>query len=96
MLTIPLQAVPSQTLNVRLGGQQCNLSLRTLTTGLHIDVAVDNVPICSTVACFDRNKIIGMVYLGFVGDLMFEDTQGVTDPVYTGLGDRYQLRYIEP
>lgn len=95
MLTIPLLAAPSQTLNVRLGGQQCNLRIYTLATGLHIDVAVDNAPVCSCIPCFNLNKIIGLKYLGFIGDLMFEDTQGLTDPVYTGLGARYQLRYVE-
>ena len=34
-------------------------------------------------------------YLGFVGDLMFSDTQGTSDPSSPGLGTRYLLMYIE-
>jgi hypothetical protein len=34
-------------------------------------------------------------YLGFIGDLSFTDTQGTSDPVYTGLGSRFVLLYLE-
>ena len=34
-------------------------------------------------------------YLGFVGDLMFADTQGASDSSYDGLGTRYLLVYLE-
>jgi hypothetical protein len=35
-------------------------------------------------------------YLGFIGDLAFFDTQGMTDPDWTGLGSRYILGYFFP
>jgi hypothetical protein len=34
-------------------------------------------------------------YLGFVGDLMFQDLQGTDAPTYDGLGSRFQLVYLD-
>ena len=45
--------------------------------------------------CEDRNRIVRDLYLGFVGDLCFMDTQGTTDPVSPGLGLRYVLVYLD-
>ncbi|HEY6019613.1 MAG TPA: hypothetical protein VIY48_06855 [Candidatus Paceibacterota bacterium] len=62
---------------------------------LFIDVAVDNVPIVSCVPCLNLQRVINADYLGFVGDLRFNDTQGTNDPTYDGLGTRYVLNYLE-
>jgi len=35
-------------------------------------------------------------YREFQGDFMFIDTQGDSDPVYTGFESRYVLVYIPP
>lgn len=94
MLNVPIQAATSQTLNVRVGGQQCNLKIYELSTGLYMDVAVDNVPVCTGVLCHNLNKIVRLQYLGFIGDFAFDDTQGVTDPVAAELGTRYRLLYL--
>jgi hypothetical protein len=34
--------------------------------------------------------------VGFIGDLIFIDTQGTSDPNYTGLGSRFLLAYLSP
>jgi hypothetical protein len=47
------------------------------------------------VMCMDRVKLVRHAYLGFIGNLGFIDTQGKTDPDYTGFGARYQLIYLE-
>jgi hypothetical protein len=47
------------------------------------------------VICLNLVRIVRSLYLGFSGDLCFLDTQGSTDPVYTGLGTRYQFLYLE-
>lgn len=94
MLSIPIQAAQSQTLNVRVGGQQCNLKIYELPTGLYMDVAVDNAPICTGVLCHNLNKIVRLQYLNFIGDFAFDDTQGSTDPIAAELGTRYRLLYI--
>jgi hypothetical protein len=95
MLNIPTNAVPSQTLSATLGGQSSRLNLYQKTTGLFLDLYVNDAPIIGGVVCQHGNKIVRDDYLGFVGDLVLFDTQGTSDPVYTGLGSRWQLFYIE-
>lgn len=98
MLIIPLQATPSQVLTVQLGLQTCQLAIYQKTTGLFIDVLVNDVLIIGGVLCENLNRIVRSVYLGFIGDLTFIDNQGAADPVYTGLGgegSRFSLAWLE-
>ena len=95
MQVIPLQVVPSQTLQVQLSGQNCAINVYQLSTGIFIDLYVSNTLIIGGVIGQDRNLIVRDLYLGFIGDLCFMDTQGTQDPVYTGLGGRYQLCYLD-
>lgn len=92
---IPLQATPNQTLTISLANQACQIDLLTKTTGLYMNLYVNNSPIILGVACENRNRIVRDLYLGFSGDLVFNDKQGSDDPVYTGLGSRFDLVYIE-
>lgn len=92
--TIPLASVANQTIAVPVAAQNCRVSVYQKTTGLYMDVLVDDQPIILGVICQDRNRIVRDVYLGFIGDFVFYDTQGNKDPVYTGLGARYRLLYI--
>lgn len=96
MLTIPLQAMPSQSLRVMLNGQLCSIRIYTLSTGLYLDLSVLGVEILQTQLCVDRAYLVRDAYLGFIGDLAFVDTLSGTDPVYTGLGTQYQLIYFAP
>jgi len=95
MLNIPLSSTPSQKLSVLLAGQNCQISVYQKTTGMYLDLSVNNAAIKSGIACRDRVLLIRHAYLGFVGDLTFFDTQGVDDPEYSGLGARWQLVYLE-
>lgn len=92
--TIQIQAVPNQTIAIPEANQNCRLNIYQKTTGLFMDVLVNNAPIILGVLCEDRNRIVRDAYLGFIGDFSFFDTQGNTDPIYTGLGGRYRLLYI--
>jgi hypothetical protein len=95
---IPLQAVPNQTLTVPLAGQTCDLNIYQLSSGLFVDVFINGEVVVLGVICEDRNPIVRDAYLGFPGDLAFFDTLGgdtPIDPLYTGLGDRFQLIYFE-
>jgi len=92
--TIPINAEPSQTMSVTLGGQNCKISIYLLGSLLYMDMFVNGIPIFTGVICRDRNLMVRDQYLGFVGDLAFIDTMGASDPVYTGLGDQYKLVYI--
>ncbi|WP_430795395.1 phage baseplate plug family protein [Achromobacter spanius] len=95
MKRIPLQPVPSQTLSVVLSGQNCQISVYQKTTGIYLDLEVDNSPIVTTVLCHDRVRLVRSAYLGFFGDLTFVDTQGHADPQYENLGSRFVLAYLE-
>ena len=96
MLTIPLNAVPSQRLSIVLASQPCQLSLYTLIDGvIYMDVVLNGTPIANCVPCFNNNKIVRAAYTGFIGDFIITDTQGSDDPTYDGLGARYQLIYLE-
>lgn len=95
MKSLPISATPSQKLNSVLGGQNCQLKVYQKTTGLYVDVYVNDVPIVQGAIARDRVRIVRHAYLGFVGDLAFVDTQGTSDPQSTGLGSRYSLIYLE-
>lgn len=95
MRIIPLQAVPSQRISVLLAGQDVGIAVYQKETGLFFDLAVAGTTILAGVLCQYRNRIVRDLYFGFVGDFMFIDNQGATDPVYTGLGSRYSLAYLE-
>lgn len=93
LIVIPLDAVPSQTLTIPLGGQATRINLYTRTFGLFVDVYVNNTLIIGGVAALNLVKVVRSKYLGFLGDVFFFDTQGQSDPEYSGLGDRYVMLY---
>lgn len=96
MIRVPLALAPSQTLSVVVGGQACNIALRQNGANMYFDLTVNNVPI--VIARIVRNKqllLIDVKYKGFRGDFLFNDSQGDTQPVYTGLDTRYRLYYVE-
>lgn len=103
MQIIPIQADPSQTLAVTLGTQQCTISVYQKFYGLFLDLYATNDisgPLPSLIIggqiCQNLNLIVRSIYLGFIGDLAFVDTQGSSNPIYTGLGTRFLLVYLTP
>jgi hypothetical protein len=103
MQIIPLQAVPSQTLSVSLGTQQCTINVYQKFYGVFLDLYATNTisgPLPSLILggqiCQNLNIIVRSLYLGFIGDLAFVDTQGSSNPIYTGLGTRFLLVYLTP
>lgn len=96
MQVIPLAAIPSQQFGITLAGQNCTIAVYQKTTGVYFDMLLNNQPFTSTVRCLNAAPLCeDRQYLGFVGDFVFVDTQGETDPQYEGLGTRYQLIYLE-
>ena len=91
---VTLQSVPSQQVQTVLGGQQCQISVYVKNQCMFLDMSVNNVQIIYAVQCKNLVSLIPTAYLGFTGWLMFLDTQGSNDPVYTGLGSRWQLLYL--
>lgn len=99
MLVIPLQAVRNQNVGVALAQQPVKLDVYQKSTGLYVDIRVNDELILAGVLGLASVRMVRDTYLGFVGDLMFVDTQppatGAEDPTYTGLGVRWQLFYLE-
>lgn len=95
MQIIPVQPIASQTLTVQLAEQTCQIDVYQKSTGLFLNLAVGGVLIIGGVICENLNRIVRSLYLGFIGDLTFIDTQGSDDPVFTGLGSRFLLAYLE-
>ena len=96
MLFIPLQQVPNQAVSVNLNGQYCQINVYQKFFGVFLDLYVADVLIIGGVLCENLNRCVRSAYLGFSGDLGFWDTQGTSDPDYTGVGSRYQLVYLTP
>lgn len=97
MIRVPLSAVPSQTLAIVLAGQACEIALRQNGDNMYFDLTVNRVNIVRSRIV--RNKqllLLDMKYRGFVGDFIFNDSQGDTQPVFTGLAGRYTLYYVAP
>jgi hypothetical protein len=95
MLVVPTIATPSQRLTARLGGQSCTIDVFQKSTGLFLDLYVNDALVIGGVIALNANRIVRDTYLGFVGDLAFFDTQGVEDPLASGLGVRWFLVYLE-
>lgn len=96
MLSVPLAATPNQTVNVVLNNQQCTIHVYQKFFGLFMDLSVNNVPLIQGVICQNQNFIVRSFYIGFLGDFMFFDTQGTSDPDYNGLAGRFLLVYLFP
>jgi hypothetical protein len=102
MHIIPISDTFSQTLSVQLAGQNCKINLYQKSTGFYCDLFVNGSLLIGGVICQNLNRIVRSLYLGFVGDLCFVDTQGTftlpstgLDPSSPGLGTRYVFCYIE-
>lgn len=96
MLFVPLQAIPNQSVLVQLNGQNCQINAYQKMFGLFLDLLVNNELIIGGQLCENLVLIVRSAYLGFSGDIGFFDSQGSTDPTYTGLGTRYFLTYLFP
>ncbi len=95
MQTIPLQPVPSQDIQVTLDGQLCTLSIYVKNQCMFFNASVNGSPIAYAIQAVNLVHLVPTAYLGFTGVLVFYDTQGSDDPVYTGLGSRWQLLYLD-
>lgn len=94
MIIIPLTNAASQTLDVQLSGAVYRINVYQKSTGLFLDVSAGSQLLVGGVLCLASVRLIRDAYLGFPGDLAFIDLQGNSDPVSTGLGDRYLLGYF--
>lgn len=94
MQTVPLQPVPSQSIKAVLGGQNCQILIYQKAQGCFVDINADGVDIVLGIVARDAVPLVCREYTGFIGNLLFIDTQGADDPSYSGLGDRWSLVYL--
>ena len=94
MLTVPLQPIPAQVVKVVLGGQNCQINIYQKPQGLFVDISADDVTIIAGTIARDADPLVSRTYTGFMGNLLFVDTQGARDPEYAALGTRFQLVYL--
>lgn len=94
MQEIPLQATPSQLVKAVLGGQNCQLLIYQKAHGVFVDVNVNGTDVVTGVIARDAVPLVCRDYAGFVGNLLFIDSQGNADPEYSGLGSRFSLVYL--
>lgn len=91
---VPLQAISSQTVSVVLGDQNCQITVICRRGwGVFVSIWVDDNPIVYSSLARDRVGLVRYAYTGFSGDLYFADTEGTSDPDYTGIGERWLLVY---
>ena len=93
MQNISIKPLKAQEVSVNLAGQSVTLRIVQRSTGLFMDIGVDNLWIAQGVLCLNCNKIVRYPYLKFSGELFFADTKGSLDPVYDELGTRFKLFY---
>lgn len=91
--SIPLQPVPAQRLTCNLSGVGCSFWLRQLSTGLYIDVTVNDQAAIMGAICLNEVDIIRNPISPLPGKLYFVDTQGTDAPYYDSLGSRFILQY---
>lgn len=93
MSTIPIGPYPNQNLTVLLSEQKCQIDIKQKSTGVFVNVTIDDMLMIQGQIALDRVPILFADYRGFVGTLQFEDNQGIDNPDYLGFGDRWTLNY---
>lgn len=111
-MIVPLASVASQTFTASMGGQAVACALYQLGVGaaarMFLDVTANSQAILNARQCRAygglpdtraRFMMVGRRYLGFLGDLLFLDTQATAasptqDPQPSGLGTRWLLLYF--
>lgn len=96
MITVPLKATPSQVVNANLGGQDVTIRVYQKMFGVYADVLLSGALVIGGILCQNLKPLVVNTYFGFIGDLVFYDNQGTTDPFYSGLGSRFILVYVVP
>lgn len=93
-LVIPVKSVPNQAVTVQLANQATQVNIFQQLYGLYMSVFLAGEPVVQGVICQNLNRIVRSLYLGFEGDFVWLDTQGAADPIFTGIGARWQLVYL--
>ena len=95
MKLIDISDTYNQTFTTIVANQSCSINLYQKSTGFYFDLFLNNTLLVGGVLCENYNPLVRDAYFGFIGDFMFWDTHGISDPSSPGLGTRYQFWYIE-
>ena len=95
MRIIPLSAIPNQTLNAILGGQDCALAVYWRQDRLYLDLVCNGHAIVVGAICENRANVLQSEQLYFKGSLHFFDMQGDRPPLFEGLGSRWFLLFVD-
>lgn len=95
MVEIPLQPIPSQEVQVILGGQNCTLSVYWRFGKLYADLLVDSEPVFQGSICQNLQWVNQSPSPEFSGGLVFVDGLGNESPRWDGLGTRWALLYLD-
>lgn len=95
MKEVALKTIPAQKIQTVLASQNCTIELHQKERGLFFSLSVDGKHIVDNVLAQDANPLIHRKYVSFAGNFVFMDTKGISDPDYTGLGQRYALLYLD-
>ena len=94
MVKIPLQKKPSQTMKIKLGGQNCIIRVYYRYGLTFLDLTADKTAIVKGAICQNATNIIQFNNLNFKGSLHFLDMLGQNAPNYKEFSDRYCLMYV--
>lgn len=94
-MVIPLEALPNQSLSIKLGNQDCRFEFVTRLKNLFMNLYVNNELLIGGMICLNKVNLIQENYLGFEGQLYFEDLEGNEDPYFWGLNKRWVLNYVQ-
>lgn len=95
IFTIPLSAVPSQSLSVVLANQPCTIELRLMKGRQYFSLSVNGTVICRNVLIVNRSFIVQAAYTGFIGDFAVIDNQGDAPPEFQGWDTRWFLAFSD-
>lgn len=94
MIKIPLQRKPSQTMKIKLDGQNCIIKVYYRYGLTFLDLTADKVPVVTGAICRNGASIVQHDNLSFRGSLHFLDLLGQNKPFYKDFGNRYCLMYL--
>ena len=94
MQQIQIQPVPNQTVKTVVGGQNVQIALYQNGQGMFCDVNVNGIDVSVGTLALNFVPLAPANYNGMTGNLVLIDTQGTSDPDYTGLGTRWALVYL--
>lgn len=94
MQVIPVAAIPAQSFNVVLDGQNCTIFLYWKQMRLFMDLICNGNVVGTGLICENRADVLQRRTLNFSGTLHFFDMDGNRHPEWAELDTRYFLIFV--